>query len=175
MTIVIAELKKNLPSKVIVNAIPINPVLANPSIKEIADALHAKVLFGENYINNQAGSFSVGAMQLHNYLMYIEENGLVITPGDRADIILGALQANISDKYPSISGIVLSGGLMPENSIIKLIEGLSDVVPILSAEGGTFSVANSIGMIKSQIYAENPGKITTSIKDFENYEQSEAL
>ncbi len=174
-TLVVSELKKTLPSKVIVNAIPLNPILANPSIKEIVEALKAKVLFGETYINNQAGSFSVGAMQLHNYLMHIKENGLVITPGDRADIILGALQANISDKYPSISGIVLTGGLLPENSIIKLIEGLSEVVPILSVKEGTFSVANCIGTIKSQIYAENTQKIATSIKDFENYVESEAL
>src|SRR5690606_28053983 len=120
-------------------------------------------------INNQAGNFSVGAMQLRNYLIHLKENALVITPGDRADIILGALQANISGNYPSISGIVLTGGLLPEDSIIKLIEGLSEVVPIISVKEGTFSVTNRLGSIKSQIYAENTEKITTSIKDFEKY------
>ena len=173
--LVIAELEKYLPSEVIVNAIPINSVLAHPSIKEIVDTFDAKVLFGEAYINNQAGHFSVGAMQLHNYLIHLEENSLVITPGDRADIILGALQANISDNYPSISGIVLTAGLLPEDSIIKLIEGLSDVVPIISVKGGTFSVTNGIGNIKSQIYAENTEKITTSIKDFEQYVKVDTL
>jgi phosphate acetyltransferase len=49
----------------------------------------------------------------------------VITPGDRADIILGALQANESLNYPTISGIVLTGNILPEISILKLIEGLS--------------------------------------------------
>lgn len=166
--LVVEELEKYLPVGVIVGAIPLNPLLANPSIKEIVDTLNAKVLFGESFINNQAGNYSVGAMQLHNYLIHLKENALVITPGDRADIILGALQANISDNYPSISGIVLTAGLVPENSIIKLIEGLSHVVPIISVEGGTFSVTNSLGRIKSQIYAENTEKITTSIKDFEN-------
>ena len=165
--LVVSELEKYLPAGVIVGAIPLNPLLANPSIKEIVDTLNAKVLFGESFINNQAGNYSVGAMQLRNYLIHLKENALVITPGDRADIILGALQANISDNYPSISGIVLTAGLVPENSIIKLIEGLSHVVPIISVEGGTFSVTNSLGRIKSQIYAENTEKITTSIKDFE--------
>lgn len=171
----ISELEKELPAGVVVNAIPLNPILANPSIKEIVDTLDAEVLFGEAHINNQAGNFSVGAMQLHNYLTHIKENGLVITPGDRADIILGALQANISDNYPSISGIVLTGGLKPEESIIKLIEGLSDVVPILSAKGGTFAVANQIGTIKSQIYAENTEKIRTSIKEFEDHVKVDEL
>jgi phosphate acetyltransferase len=173
--LVVSELEKHLPSEVIVNAIPMNHILANASIKEIVEELDAKVLFGESYINNQAGYFSVGAMQLRNYLTHLKENALVITPGDRADIILGALQANISVNYPSISGIVLTGGLIPEDAIIKLIEGLSDVVPIISVKGGTFSVANSIGAIKSQIYAENTQKILTSIKDFEKHVQVEAL
>jgi phosphate acetyltransferase len=167
--LVITALQKKLPPSVIVNAIPLNPILANPSIKEIVDALDATVLFGKDYLNNQAGYFSVGAMQLRNYLTHLKKDGLVITPGDRADIILGALQANISANYPSISGIVLTGGLVPEDSINKLIEGLSDVVPIISVQGGTFSVTNTIGDIKSQIYAANTQKIETSVKDFENY------
>lgn len=173
--LVVSELKKYLPSEVIINAIPLNPILANPSIKEIVEVLDAKVLFGESFINNQAGNFSVGAMQLRNYIIHLKENGLVITPGDRADIILGALQANISDNYPSISGIVLTGGLIPEDSIIKLIEGLSDIVPIILVKEGTFSVTNRIGTIKSQIYAENTEKIITSVKDFEKYVKVDAL
>ena len=172
---VVAELKKHLPTGVIVNAIPLNPILANASIKEIVEKLDGKILFGEAYINNQAGYFSVGAMELRNYLTHIKEKALVITPGDRADIILGALQANISANYPSISGIVLTGDLLPEDSIIKLIEGLSDIVPIISVKERTFGVANSIGAIKSQIYAQNTQKIRTSIKDFETHVQAEAL
>lgn len=169
ISLAINGLRKDLPPDILINAIPLNPVLINPSIKEIVETLDGKVLFGENYINNQAGAYSVGAMQLRNYLTFLKEDSLVITPGDRADIILGALQANVSANYPTISGIVLTGGLMPEESIIKLIEGLSDVVPIISVEGGTFSITNRIGAIKSQIYAENKQKITTSIQDFEKY------
>jgi len=174
-SLVVSELKKHFPKDVILNAIPIDPILSNPSIKEIVDVLNAKILFGSAYINNQAGNFSVGAMQLRNYLMYLKENGLVITPGDRADIILGALQANVSDNYTAVSGIVLTGGLVPEDAIIKLIEGLSEIVPIISVEGGTFAVANAIGTIKSQIYAENTQKILTSIKNFEKYVNVAAL
>jgi phosphate acetyltransferase len=73
--------------------------------------LDAKVLFGSAHLNNQTGNFSVGAMQLCNYLLHLKENSLVITPGDRADIILGALQANESLNYPTISGIVLTGNI----------------------------------------------------------------
>lgn len=173
--LVVAGLQKQLPAEILVNAIPLNPVLANPSVKEICDSLDGKILFGKAYVNNQVDGFSVGAMQLRNYLIHLKENGLVITPGDRADIILGALQANISANYPAVSGIVLTGGIIPEEPIQKLIEGLSDVVPIISVEGGTFAMANRIGAIKSQMYAENTEKIRTSISDFEKYVSTDVL
>ncbi|MEB8328847.1 phosphate acetyltransferase [Flavobacteriaceae bacterium KMM 6897] len=168
-------LKANLPSDVLVNVIPLNPVLANPTIKEIVEELDGKVLFGEAYLNNQAGFFSVGAMQLRNYLTHLKKDSLVITPGDRADIILGALQANVSANYPTISGIVLTGGLLPEDSITKLIEGLSEIVPIISVEGGTYSITNRIGDIRPRMYAENLQKITTSIHAFQNHVEVNAL
>lgn len=172
---VLSKLRKELPQQVLLGAIPLNPNLAKPSIREIVDAVQGKVLFGQEHLDNQAGHFGVGAMQLRNYLSHMGEDALVITPGDRADIILGALQANISNNYPSVSGIVLSGGLIPEDTIIRLIEGLSEVVPIISAEGGTYSVTNRIGAVRPRIYPENHQKIRYSIKDFSRFVPEGAL
>lgn len=165
--LVVSGLKKKLPAKVLVGGIPDNPLLGSPTVKEIAEELNAKILFGKEGLNNRVNGFGVGAMQLRNYLMHLKKGSLVITPGDRADIILGALQAHISSNYPTISGIVLTGGLLPEETIRKLIEGLSDIVPIVSVEDGTFSVANRIGAIRPRIYAENLEKISISIQEFE--------
>ena len=169
LELVTERLKSSLPEGVMVNSIPVIKSLNNPTIQEIVKELDAKVLFGAAFLNNQIGSFSVGAMQLRNYLLNLKENGLVITPGDRADIILGALQANESANYPAISGIVLTGNIVPEDSILKLIEGLSTIVPIISVEGGTYNITNKIGSIKPKIYANNKQKILTSINTFENY------
>ncbi|MGA9638851.1 phosphate acetyltransferase [Flavobacterium sp.] len=162
-------LKSSLPANILVNAIPLIPSLKNPTIKEIIEVLDAKVLFGSEYLNNEVGNFSVGAMQLRNYLLHLKENSLVITPGDRADIILGALQANESANYPSVSGIILTGNIVPEDSILKLIEGLTSVVPILSVNEGTYRITNKIGDINSKIYADNSHKIETSIATFEKF------
>ncbi|MEH6777490.1 phosphate acetyltransferase [Maribacter arcticus] len=175
LDIVTNGLKEKLPNNVLVGTIPINNILGSPTVKEIAQELDAKILFGKNYINNQVGGFSVGAMQLRNYLTHLKKDSLVITPGDRADIILGALQANISTNYPSLSGIVLTGGLIPEESIIKLIEGLSDIIPILTVVGGTYSVTNKIGTIRPRIYADNIEKIITSIQEFEKHVPTKEL
>ena len=173
--LVTSGLKKSLPESVLVNSIPLIPSLNNPTIQEIVKELNATVLFGAAFLNNQIGSFSVGAMQLRNYLLNLKENGLVITPGDRADIILGALQANESINYPAISGIVLTGNIMPEESILKLIEGLSTIVPIIAVEEGTYIITNKIGHIKPKIYANNKQKIQTSINTFENYVDLDSL
>ncbi|RYJ37142.1 Phosphate acetyltransferase [Flavobacterium anhuiense] len=173
--LVTTSLQKSLPSNVLINTIPLISSLNNPTMQEIVSELNAKVLFGENYLNNEIGHYSVGAMQLHNYLVHLHDNALVITPGDRSDIILGALQANESANYPTISGIILTGNIVPEESILKLIEGLSAIVPIIAVDGGTYHITNKIGSIKSQIYANNTHKIETSINTFEKYVEIEAL
>ncbi|WP_417941505.1 phosphate acetyltransferase [Flavobacterium sp. RS13.1] len=173
--LVTKSLQKTLPSNVLINTIPLISSLNNPTMQEIVNELDAKVLFGENYLNNEIGHFSVGAMQLHNYLVHLHDNALVITPGDRSDIILGALQANESANYPTVSGIILTGNILPEESILKLIEGLSAIVPIIAVDGGTYHITNKIGAIRSEIYANNIHKIETSITTFEKYVDNDAL
>ena len=163
------NMREFLPEEVAVFAIPLIDTLNNPTLKEIVKALDGEVLFGHDFLDNQTGNFGVGAMQLRNYLTTLKNESLVITPGDRADIILGALQANISSNYPRISGIILTGGLRPEESILKLIEGLSDIVPMISVQEGTFAVTNKVGAIKSNIYADSIQKIQTTISIFERY------
>ncbi len=170
-----SKLRNNLPEEVEVSIIPEIKSLLNPTLKEIQTQLDGKVLFGSDFLDNHAESFSVGAMQLRHYLPYVSDNSLVITPGDRADIILGALQANVSVNYPKISGIILTGGLVPEEPILKLIEGVSEVVPIISVEPGTFIIANKVGAIKSKIYAESKQKIATSISAFEKHVNADKL
>ncbi len=170
-----AMLKARINSGTDVTVIPKIKSLASSTIKEIAKNLNGTILFGEDMVNNQVENISVASMQLRNYLTHLRDNSLVITAGDRADIILGSLQANLSKNYPKISGIILTGGLMPEDSILKVIEGLTSVVPIINVKGGTFSVTNSIGNIRSRIYAENIEKIETSIATFEKHVDTDKL
>ncbi|MFD0861487.1 phosphate acetyltransferase [Sungkyunkwania multivorans] len=166
---------ETLPEEIQSYAIPRLADLSHPTLKEILNTLDGQVLFGEEFLDNQTGSFGVGAMQLRNYLTHLRSNSLVITPGDRADIILGALQANLSENYPQISGIILTGGIIPETSIMKLIEGFDHRVPIISVQQGTFGATNDVGNIRSRIYAESKQKIQTSIELFEKYIDQEKL
>ena len=163
------RISEKLTEDIFVAAIPLIGTLYNPTIKEIIDEIGATILFGEDLVYNQVESFAVGAMQLRNFLDHLKENCLVITPGDRADIIMSTLQASISDNYPKISGIVLTGGLVPEKSILRLIEGLREIMPIMTVEKGTFEVANQIGAIRSHIYPSNAQRIHNSQITFDRY------
>ena len=168
-------ISRNVHKDVLVSAIPIVKSLTHPTLSEIVNALDAKVLFGQDYLNNPIESIKVGAMQLRHYLGYIENNSLIITPGDRADIILGALQANISINYPKIAGIVLTGNIKPEKPILKLVEGLSRVVPIILTKEETYKIATRISEVKPRIYEDNKQKIISSISTFEKYVDLEKL
>ncbi len=162
-------LSKRLPAQVLFSTIPKNKDLGNPTMKEICEAVNGKVLFGQNLLTNQVDHEIVGAMQLRNCLLRLKENTLIVTPGDRGDIILAALQANLSKNYPKIAGLILTGGLEPEAPIIQLIEGLQTVVPIIQVETGTFETVNLVGSTQSSIYADNKEKIELAISIFEEY------
>jgi phosphate acetyltransferase len=171
----IKGIQKFCADEVQILAIPVNELLSNPSVREVVEALNGKVLFGEHLLDGIVGSFSVGAMQLHNYLTHIGQNNLVITPGDRADIIIGVLQAHKSASYPRMVGIILTGGLLPEESILRLIEGLDDIIPIISVEENTFKAANKIGRINCKIRPDETTKIQLSLETFYKYVDSDLL
>jgi phosphate acetyltransferase len=114
-------------------------------------------------------------MQLSNCLTRLKENTLIVTPGDRADIIVAMLQANLSKNYPKVAGIILSGGLEIEAPIIQLIEGLETVIPIIQVETGTFETVNIVGSVQSRIYAANKSKIELAISTFEKNIDGEAI
>ena len=175
----IDDLKKTLAIRlqadVLTAVIPFDKNLGNPTMKEIVAAVKGKLLFGSSMLSNQVDHFIVGAMQLRNCLTRLKENTLIVTPGDRADIIVAMLQANISKNYPKVSGIILSGGLEPEEPIVKLIEGLETVMPIFQVESGTFETVNIVGSVQSKIDVDNKVKIELAINTFEKSIDAEAI
>lgn len=166
---------RRLPKYLLSSVIPVINELRSPTMKEIAEAINGKLLFGQNYLSNQVDHFIVGAMQLSNCLTHLEENTLIVTPGDRGDIIVAMIQANLSKNYPKVAGIILSGGLAPEEPIVKLVEGLETVVPIVQVQTGTFETVNNVASVKSRIYADNDFKIDLAINTFEKNTDTAAL
>jgi phosphate acetyltransferase len=169
------ELKSQLKKNIIVSVIPKIIELKSPNMKEIKDHLGAKVMFGEKYLANRADHFIFGAMQVSNFLNHIVQNVLIVTPGDRADIILASLQANLSKNYPKIAGIVTTGGFEIAESVIRLIEGSNTMVPVLRVDDPSFYVATKVAGIHSKIVATNTDKINIAINTFRKYTDVQSL
>jgi phosphate acetyltransferase len=168
-------LRSQLSADMLFAVIPDDPNLLHPTMREIHAGLGGKLLFGESGLNGQVDNYVIGAMQVPNFLNYLRENVLIVTPGDRGDIIVCALQANLSASYPRVAGIVLTAGSEPDEPIRRLLEGLPSVVPILVVPTGTFETTTRVAAIKSRITPDNPKKIQLAISTFERYVDVKAL
>lgn len=146
------------------------PALAFPSVRAIGRALNARLLIGEERtLNREVKMYKVAAMQLRHVIQYMEDGFLIITPGDRADIILGSLMTLFSENAPNIAGLILTGGMDPEPPIQKLIEGLkSHCFPIMTVDTDTFTTAMNVSAVHSTISAENERKIALALGIFES-------
>jgi phosphate acetyltransferase len=158
-----------LHNDVIITIIPFVKRLNSPTLLEIKEHLSGRLLFGEEQLANQADHFITGAMQVDNFLNFLKENVLIVTPGDRADIIICALQANLSTGYPKVSGIVLTGGFEPGQPMMRLIQGSPNMIPIIAVKTGTFETSAKIGAIQSSMTPGNRKKIQLAIDVFEKY------
>ncbi len=67
---------------------PENSDLANPTIGDVKRWLNASVMYGASGMSAKIGEYIVAAMRVEHFLEYIKPGCLVITPGDRSDIIL---------------------------------------------------------------------------------------
>lgn len=151
----------------LIGVIPEEEMLSRPSAAEIVAALGAEVIYGEKHLDNVASGCVVAAMKLDNCLDRVPPGSLVITPGDRQDIIAGLMAAQVSTTMPNIAGMVLTGGFLPSPSINRLIRGLRAVrVPILSVKTNTFETTLAINNVKSVIRPGNHRKIDTVLSLF---------
>lgn len=162
------KIVRRLRNKIFVSVIPNNEELGKPMLKEIAEEIGAHILFGGDKLDTIARHSIIGGMQLGHYLARILDDCVCVIPGDRADLIVGSMLANMSQNYPNIAGIVLTGGFLPERSVIKLIDGPQKSIPIIAVNTGTFETATKIANMKPKIYAGNNYKIKLSIDLFES-------
>jgi phosphate acetyltransferase len=85
------------------------------------------------------------------------------------------LQANVSRNFGKVAGIIVTGGMFPEASILKLVEGLETIVPILEVEKGTFQVVTEVNQIRARIAPGDTEKISLAIRMFEKWVDEKAL
>ena len=174
--IIMKRLRSNPVAKTqLIYTIPDDPSMNRPTLKEVARAIKAEVLCGDVEMSRHVHSFRIGAMQIQNLLACLERGSLIITTGDRADVIVTCIAVASSAFRRSISGIVLTGGYKPDRDIMNLILTSPRMVPVLSVNEDTFQVAMKISRIHTKIPPTDHRKITELLALFEKNVDTEKL
>ncbi len=154
----------------LIYAIPNEPTIGQPTMNDVKRGLDAEVLFGENRMDALVGDYLIAAMHVDNVLDYIAKDQLLITPGDRADILLTAIGSRLSSSMPDIAGVLLTGGLRPSEQVCKFIEGWTgSPLPILLTKHHTYKALMALQAMAAPIEPGNPAKINSALGLFEKY------
>jgi hypothetical protein len=148
----------------VLGVVPYTPMLSCPTFEQILEETDYEVLCGKDYLEKYITRIIVGAMRPHDALKYIVNDSLLITPGDRKDMITAALKTfRESDKEKlRVSGIILSGGFIPSPQTIELLDKAK--IPVLSSKADTYTVAACIHDLTVKIRPQDTDKINMVVK-----------
>ncbi|MCF3134634.1 phosphate acetyltransferase [Streptomyces olivochromogenes] len=149
--------------------LPDEPALSAPTVAQISQALDATVLLGDDSgLARDALDFVFGGAMLPHFLAALTPGCLVVTPGDRADLVVGSLAAH-SAGTPPIAGLLLTLGERPTDEILTLAARLAPGTPVLSVPGNSFPTAERLVPLEGKLTAATPRKAETAIGLFERY------
>jgi hypothetical protein len=150
--------------------IPHRPPLLHPTMRQVRDALNAEVLNGDKNLRHSVNHIVIGAMTPHHALHYFQTDCLVVTPGDRDDLVLTAISLASTAERPHkrpIAGLVLTGGIRPRKNILQVIQRTS--IPVLFSSEDTYHVASILHDMMVKIRPEEEAKIQLIQHMYERY------
>ncbi|GEB56889.1 phosphate acetyltransferase [Streptomyces gardneri] len=149
--------------------LPDEPALAAPTVAQITHALGASVVLGDDAgLARDALDFVFGGAMLPNFLNALTPGCLVVTPGDRADLVVGALAAH-SAGTPPIAGVLLTLNERPSAEILTLAARLAPGTPVVSVPGNSFPTATELFSLEGKLNAATPRKAETALGLFERH------
>ena len=151
--------------------IPELDLLQKLTIRQISNTLKADLIYGDDTVlDYDVTNFKVGAMSIKNILKNTETGTLVITPGDRTDVLISLFMTLLSENHPKIAGILLTGGYKPDKELMKLIRGIKKLpVAICKVNTDTYSTALDINKIKAVLTPNNERKMAMAMGHFETF------
>ena len=142
----------------LLGVLPHHHMLSRPTIAAIQEELKARSLNHSSQSNNMVASVVVGAMSAPNAESHFRRGTLVITPGDREDIILAAAAAAEADPSRQLAGMVLTEKIKPDNGVMRVIEKAP--FPVLLAGEDSYEVASLVHNLTVKTHAADIEKIT---------------
>jgi phosphate acetyltransferase len=167
MTAVAAVLKPLGPKTYV---LPEEPLLVAPSVAELGAAVEGTLLRGDPaLLTREALGVLVAGMTAEHVVERLTEGVAVVTPGDRSDVVLAVVSAHAAEGFPSLSCVILNGGLELHPSIASLVSGLGLRLPIITTRFGTFETASRVASARGRVTAGSQRKIDTAIALMDTY------
>ncbi|GGS27959.1 phosphate acetyltransferase [Streptomyces griseoviridis] len=155
--------------------VPDEPALSAPTVSQIAHTLGARVVLGDDSgLARDALDFVFGGASLARFLGALTPGCLVVTPGDRADLVIGSLAAH-SAGTPPIAGVLLTLDEVPGEDVLTLAARLAPGTPVLAVPGNSFPTAERLFSLEGKLNAATPRKAETALGLFERYVDTAAL
>lgn len=135
--------------------VPFVAKLSAPRMRDLVEPLNAKVLRGsDETLMRRAMRPMVMAMQAGHAINHLKDGDLVITPGDRDDILmLTYLYERALDTH-NIAGMILTGAYEPSPAIMNLLDQQGgETLPILLVEHDTITTVSLI--TEKRVYIED--------------------
>jgi BioD-like phosphotransacetylase family protein len=153
--------RKGIP---VLGVIPYSPVLARPTFEQVLEEDGFELVCGKEYLERPISQIIVGAMKPYDAVKYITDDSLLITPGDREDMISAALGCfrSSDDKRLRIAGMVLSGGIMPDAHVLETLKNAQ--LPVLFAKSDTYDVAMLVHDLTIKIRPCDTDKINAAVQ-----------
>ncbi|MFJ6152503.1 MULTISPECIES: phosphate acetyltransferase [Micromonospora] len=148
-------------------AIPEVPTVSAPTVAEVATALDATLLAGDDAtLGRDVLDYVVGAAHVPILLDHLTEGALVITPGDRADLIVAASAAHVAGQV-SLAGVILTLGEQPDPRAMRLVERLNTGFAVLSVPSDSYDTVEASSRIEARPSPANPRKVEAALGAFE--------
>ncbi|MFY8050869.1 MAG: phosphate acetyltransferase, partial [Aquiluna sp.] len=140
--------------------LPEDKLLVAPRLRQIQEAVGGKLLFGEPArLETETLDVVVAAMSAEHVLERLKDRAVVVTPGDRTDVIVPLVMADQAETFPTLSGIILNGGFELPEEIQKLIKGMNASIPIISCDLGSFDTTMQVVKTRALLTADDKVKL----------------
>ena len=146
----------------LLGCIPYSAFLANPSLELIATHLDGELLSGEATPGLTIGWVAIGAMQAGHAVELLRDRTLVITPGDREDLVRAAIETNRTAGSPRVIGLVLTGGFRPRPAMLSALREAGLFAYLVRSD--TYRTAQAVDEILVKTHPGDVEKIATIIE-----------
>jgi phosphate acetyltransferase len=157
-------------------AIPDEPLLSAPSVADLMAACGGELVDGdEALLSREVPAIVIAAMTMPHVLDRLSDGALVVTPGDRPEVVLGVLTAHLATSFPQVSGIVLNGGFELPHQVRTLLDGLPVSLPIIATPLGTHATSTALSNRRGRLDKDSPRKIATALSLFAQHVDGDRL